>query len=91
MDGEGGAKQPNAVPGVQMSDADAHQLDFLVRGGPVTASIDAKLDERPLFRWTGLPTALSMNGRFSNLAPGQFGLGAHKAEWVIQAVRAKRL
>ena len=91
VDGEGGIKQPNAVLGLQVNDSEAHQLDLTVRVGPVTAIIEAKLDNRPLFRWTGLPTALSMNGRFTGLAPGQFGLGSHKAEWVIQAARVKRL
>lgn len=91
VDGEGGNKQPNAVAGLQINDSEAHQLDLTVRVGPVTAIIEAKLDERPLYRWTGLPSALSMNSRFAGLAPGQLGLVAHKPEWIIQAVRVKRL
>jgi len=91
VDGEGGLKQPNAVGGLQVKDSDLHQLDLVVLVGPVTASVDVKLDERPFFRWAGAPSSLSMNGRFTGLAPGQFGLGAHRAEWVIQAVRVKRL
>ncbi len=90
VDGEG-IKQPNAVIGLQISDSEAHQLDLTVRVGPVTAIIEVTLDGRPLFRWTGLPTAFSMNGRFTGLAPGQLGLGAHKPEWIIQAARVKRL
>ena len=91
VDGEGGDQQPNAVRGLQVKDSESHQLDFIVRVGPVTATIEVTLDERPFFRWTGLPTALSMNGRFTGLVPDQFGLGAHKPEWVIQAARVKRL
>ncbi len=91
VDGQGGSGQPNAVNSLQVNDSDMHQLDVVVRTGPVTCSVDVKLDERAFFRWTGLPTALSMNGRFSGLAPNQLGLGAHKPEWVIQGVRVKRL
>ncbi|MEQ2007708.1 MAG: protein kinase [Limisphaerales bacterium] len=91
VDGKGDQQQANAVLGLQVKDSEAHQLDLIVRVGPVTASIEVQLDERPLYRWTGLPTALSMNGRFTGLEPGQLGLGAHKAEWVIQAARVKRL
>ena len=91
VDGKGADSQPNAVLGLQVSDSESHQLDFIVRVGAVTAIIEVKLDERPLFRWTGLPAALSMNGRFTGLAPNQLGLGSHKAEWVIQSARVKRL
>ena len=91
VDGEGGTKQPNAVLGLQVKDSEAHELDFVVLVGPVTSSVDVKLDGRPLFRWAGLQTSLSMNGRFTGLAAGQLGLGAHKAEWVIQSMRVKRL
>ena len=91
VDGKGDTQQPNAVLGLQISDSEAHQLDLIVRVGPVTAIIEAKLDDRPLFRWTGLPAALSMNGRFTGLAPNQFGLGSHKAEWIITAMKVRRL
>lgn len=91
VDGDGGPTRPNGVRGLQINDTDAHQLDVTVRVGPVTAIIEVKLDERPLYRWTGLPSALSMNSRWTGLAPGQLGFGSHKPEWVIQSARVKRL
>ena len=91
VDGKGDKDQPNAVLGLLVKDAESHQLDILVRVGPVTSSIDVQLDGRPLYRWTGLPSALSMNSRFKGLTANQIGLGAHKPEWIIEAMRVKRL
>ena len=90
VDGKGDTQQANAVRGLQVKDSESHQLDLIVRVGPVTSSIEVQFDERPLYRWTGLPTALSMNGRFIGLASHQLGLSAHKPDWVIEAARVKR-
>jgi len=91
VDGKGDHQQPNAVRGLQVKDSATHQLDLIVRVGPVTSSIEAQLDERPLYRWTGQPAALSMNGRFTGLAGHQFGFGTHQPDWIVEAARVKRL
>jgi len=91
VDGKGDQEQPNVLRGLHVKDAQSHQLDIFVRVGLVTSSIEARLDGRPLYRWLGQPSALSMNGRFTGLAAHQVGLGAHTDEWTIEAVRAKRL
>lgn len=91
LDGDGGLKQPGAVRGVQVKDTAPHQLDLLVRTGPRVSSIEVKLDDRPFYRWSGLTTALSMNGNFTGIASDQIGLGAHADEWTVEAVRVKSL
>jgi eukaryotic-like serine/threonine-protein kinase len=91
LDGDGGLKQPGAVRGLQVKDTAPHQLDLLVRTGPRVSSIEVKLDDRPFYRWSGLTTALSMNGNFTGLASDQIGLGAHADEWTVESVRVKSL
>ena len=91
VDGDGGLKQPGAVRGLQVKDTASHQLDLLVRAGTRVSSIEVLLDGRPLSRWSGLTSALSMNGNFTGLAPDQIGLGAHTDEWTVEAVRVKSL
>lgn len=91
VDGDGGLKQPGAVRGLQVKDTASHQLDLFVRAGTRVSSIEVLLDDRPFLRWSGLTSALSMNGNFTGLAPDQIGLGAHTDEWTVEAVRVKSL
>ena len=91
LDGDGGQKQSGAVKGVQAKPGTVHQMDLFVRSGPRISSIEVQLNDKPLYRWSGLTTALSMNGDFSGLATDQIGLGAHTDEWTIEAVRVKSI
>ena len=91
LDGDGGLKQPGAVRGLQIKDTASHQLDLLVRAGPRVSSIEVRLDNRPLLHWSGLTSALSMNGNFTGLAADEIGLGAHTDEWTIEAMQVKSL
>ena len=91
LDGNGGPRQPGVVKGVQVKDRAAHVLDIYVRSGQPISSVEVRLDERPLYRWSGLTAGLSMNGNFTGLAADQIGLGAHTDEWTVEAVRVKRL
>ena len=80
-----------AVRGLQIKDTASHQLDLLVRAGPRVSSIEVRLDNRPLLHWSGLTSALSMNGNFTGLAADEIGLGAHTDEWTIEAMQVKSL
>ena len=91
LDGDGGLKQPGAVRGPQVTDTAPHQLDLFVHSGPRISSIEVKLDDRPFYRWSGLTTALSMNGNFTGLAADQIGIAAHTTEWIVESVRVKSL
>lgn len=91
LDGDGGSRDPKATKGQQIQDEQAHQLEVLVRVGHGTSEIETRLDTEPLYRWSGPTSSLSMNPRFLGLPPGQLGFGSHGPEWIITAVKLRRL
>jgi serine/threonine protein kinase/WD40 repeat protein len=91
LDGDGGWRDPKATKGQQIQDAQAHQLEVSVRVGNGTSAIETQLDGKPLYRWSGPTSSLSMSPRFLGLPPGQLGFGSHGPEWVITAVKLRRL
>lgn len=91
VEGYGSRTAPGAVKGKQVRDSDQHELDLTVRLEGANASIEARLDEAPLFQWSGPVTALSLYSKWPALPPGTLALGAHKADWVVYSVKVKRL
>ena len=86
-----GNKPFHPVAGLQVNDSEVHQLDIIVRTNAELYTIEVKLDERPLFQWSGPASDLSRNARYTGLARDQIGIGTHTAEWVVQGLKVKRL
>ena len=82
---------PQVIKGRQIDDHHPHQLEFLVHHDGLTSEIKVRLDDRPLYRWSGPTSALSMSPRIKGVTPGHLGLGSHYDEWTITAVRVRRL
>jgi serine/threonine protein kinase/WD40 repeat protein len=91
VNGKFGKDLPGAVEGKQVNDTEAHDLEVTVRLDGSSATVTAMLDARPLYQWTGLTSALSQYPSWATTKPGMIGLGTLAAEWVVSAVKVKRL
>ncbi|MCX6906966.1 MAG: hypothetical protein NTY01_02865, partial [Verrucomicrobia bacterium] len=91
VEGKDSRNVPGALKGKQVQDSDQHELELAVRPEGANASIEARLDGQPLYQWSGLVTALSLYSKWPALPPGTLALGAHRADWVVYAVKVKRL
>ena len=60
-----------------------------IEGGNVR--FESRLDEQPLYEWSGAATALSLYSKWPAIPQGSLALGAHAANWVVYAVKVKRL
>jgi len=91
VDGKAASQVPGAVEGQQVQDSEPHDLEITVEAGPKTAKITATLDDRPLYEWTGPASALRLNTAWPAFPPSTLALGAMSADWVVSAVKVKRL
>ena len=91
VDGKIGYDNPDVLRGEQVKDSDSHELEITVRLSARSAQITATLDDRPLYEWTGLPTSLNLVAGYQSPAQPLLHLGATGANWVVSAVKVKRL
>ena len=79
------------VRGQQIEDSEPHDLEITVRLSARTVQIVATLDDRPLYEWSGPATSLNLGKMWSSLPQPTLHLGAGTADWVVSAVKVKRL
>ena len=91
IDGHGGNTVPGALAGKQIRDSDQHDLELGVRLEGATVGVEATLDDAPLYQWSGPATSLSLNSVWPAVPPGTLALGTSGADWVVYAVKVKRL
>jgi len=86
-----GAKQPGTVKGKVVQDAELHDLELTIRLKDDNVRFAARLDDQPLYQWSGPAGVLGMHISWPTLPPGCIGLGTHAADWVVYAVKVKAL
>lgn len=91
VDGKSGTDMPNVVRGRQISDSEPHEIEITVRLSARTAQIVATLDDRPLYEWSGPTSSLSIGKLWPPLPQPTLHLGASSADWVVSAVKVRRL
>ena len=91
IDGKYREDVPGAVRGQQIKDSEPHDLEITVRLSARTVQIVATLDDRPLYEWSGPATSLNLGKMWSSLPQPTLHLGAGTADWVVSAVKVKRL
>jgi hypothetical protein len=82
---------PGVVRGQQIKDSEPHDLEITVRLSACTAQITATLDDRPLYDWSGPATSLGLATQWPSLPQPTLHLGANAANWIVSAVKVKRL
>ena len=82
---------PGAVAGKQVNDSGQHDLEVTVQLDGANAKVSSALDAQPLYEWTGPLSALSQNKNWATTAPGSLALGTMSADWMVYAVKLKRL
>ena len=81
-----------ALHGRQVGDSEEHELELTVRLDGTEVKFTSTLDGQPLYEWTGPAAALGQNPQWTTTTPpGSFPLGAFDADWVVYAVKVKRL
>jgi hypothetical protein len=92
VEGKSLSESPGASREQQIKDSEPHDLELSVRLSARTAQITATLDDRPLYEWSGLAATLSLgNNQWPSPAQPTLHLGASTADWVVSAVKVKRL
>ncbi len=91
VNGKSGKDLPGVVEGKQLKDSEPHDLEVTVRLEGDNATITTTLDAKPLYEWTGLIAALSLDSGWATTVPGTLALGTTAANWVVSEVKVKRL
>ena len=89
--GNAGRSLPGAVHGKQVLDSEQHDLEVTVRLDGANATITTKLDDQPLYEWTGPTADLSPEAVHWKTPPGNLALGSVTSNWVVYEVKVKRL
>ncbi len=88
-------KPVNESPGVlreqEIKDTEPHELEITVRLSARTSQIEVTLDSQQLYEWSGSTSSLSHGGSWPQLPQPALHLGASFADWVVSAVKVKRL
>jgi formylglycine-generating enzyme required for sulfatase activity len=91
-DGTNSKTSSGSVHGKQIQDSAPHDLEISVRLEGANAKITTTLDARPLFEWTGRVAALGQALPWARTSPDGFlALGSLSGEWIVSAVKARRL
>jgi len=86
-----GAHQPGTVIGKVVKDSELHDLELIVHLKDGGVRFESRLDDQPLYQWSGPAGALGLVTGWPTLPAGCIGLGAHAGDWVVYAVKVKAL
>lgn len=82
---------PGAVAGTQVKGLDPHILDLMVKLADDNVSIRTKLNDEPLYQWSGKVAALKKRKVWATSAPGALALGSTADDWAVSEVKVRRL
>lgn len=92
INGEEGKNAHGALHGQQVGDSEEHDPELTVRLDGTEVKFTSTLDSQPLYEWTGPAAARGEDPKWTTKTPpGSFALGAFDADWVVYAVKVKRL
>ncbi len=87
-----GSDGAGPVKGQVLKDSELHELELTVRLDGDNARFEARLDEQPLYQWSGPVAELRAQLKEWGSVPAEsIGLGTHRPDWVVYAVKVKRL
>ena len=81
----------SCVVGQMLKDSEQHELDITVHLEGDNTRIETRLDDAPLYQWSGPVSALIVREDWGAVPKDAIALGTHKKDWVVYAVKAKRL
>ena len=92
INGEEGKNAHGALHGQQVGDSEEHDLELTLRLDGTGVIFSSTLDGQPLYKWAGTAASLGQNPAWATQTPpGSVSLGAMAADWVVYAVKVKRL
>ena len=91
VNGKRGKELPGFVDGKQVKDAAPHELEVAVRPDGAYATITTKLDDRPLYEWTGPIASLSQFNQWTTTEPGTLVIGSMADDWAVSEVKLRRM
>jgi WD40 repeat protein len=91
INGTKGKDQPGTVKGKVVKESELHELELTVRLEGSNVRFETRLDNQPLYQWAGSSNALGLEKAWQTTPPGALALGAHSADWLVYAVKVKRL
>lgn len=91
INGERPESAPGTVKGKVVKDSETHELELTVRLEGVNVRFEARLDDQPLYQWSGPVSELRLVKEWQTAPPGVIALGTHSADWLVYAVKVKRL
>jgi WD40 repeat protein len=83
--------QPETVKGKVVKDSELHELELTVQLEGSNVQFRAFLDDEPLYQWSGPADSLIQQEAWQITPPDVIALGAHNANWLVYAVKVKRL
>jgi hypothetical protein len=79
------------VRGKQVKESEVHEMEISVQLEAANARVAVRLDDQPFYQWSGPRSVLRPPSNLPPVVPGSLALVTHCADWVVHAVKVKRL